>query len=167
MKQQRIESHLIATKSTNNIRKIVDEKGIGLFREFTGKDYGIDAIVEVFDEGRVTGKIAFIQCKGTSAIIEPMKGKTSSSFISCSRISSATVAYASQNNIIVLIAYASSEDDSVFYYANLVDVLTEEHKEKIESGQDNITVRIPISNNSRDNLDGFWNIINNFYVNNR
>lgn len=162
MKKQRTDSHAIERRAINNIRKIIDAGEIGLFRELTGGDYGVDAIVEVFDCGRVTGKIALIQCKGTSDAIKPMK--KDETVVSCSKISSATVAYAGQNNTIVLILYANSEDDSLFYYINLFDALTEEHKTKINNGQKSITVRIPVQNNSRDNMDGFWNMINNFYA---
>jgi len=35
------------------------------FRESTGRDYGIDMSVEIFEEGRPTGKILFLQIKGT------------------------------------------------------------------------------------------------------
>ena len=34
-------------------------------REATGRDYGIDMSVEIFDEGRATGKVLFLQIKGT------------------------------------------------------------------------------------------------------
>lgn len=161
MKKRRINTHAIATNSTNIIRTIIEKDGDGLFREITGQNYGVNAIVEVFDEGCVTGKIAFIQCKGIYETIMPLK--TDPNVVSCSNISAATIDYAEQNNTIIFIAYASSQDNSVFYYANLRDVLTDEHINKINNGQSHVTVRMPVLNNSRDNMDGFWRIINDFY----
>lgn len=161
MKIQRTDPHKIATKATDIIRGIINRES-ALFRELTGRDYGIDGIIELFDEGRVTGKIAFLQCKGTGKAIEPLKSDKTK--ISCGGISEATVAYAEQNNVIMFIVYASIEDNSLFYYASLSDVITREHKEKIENGQDTITVRIPICNNSLDNMPGFLEEINKFYL---
>lgn len=69
---QRISTHKIETKTRNNIRKIIDS-GPFLFRELTERDYGIDAIIEYFNDEKVTGKIAFIQIKGTNSKLSHLK----------------------------------------------------------------------------------------------
>lgn len=69
----RISSHLIEDKATNYVKmKIIDyfENGDAIYRDLSGRDYGIDGLVELFDNGNTTGKISFIQVKGTHANIE-------------------------------------------------------------------------------------------------
>ena len=66
--------HIIETKSWNWLRTKVDSLGKALFREFTGRDYGMDAIVELFSEdGMPTGRIAFLQIKATEHAPVPLK----------------------------------------------------------------------------------------------
>ena len=52
--KSRILPHEIETVSKDNIHSIINADGRGLFRELTERDYGIDAMVEVFEEGFVT-----------------------------------------------------------------------------------------------------------------
>ena len=49
VKKSRILPHEIETVSKDNIRSIINADGRGLFRELTERDYGIDAMVEVFE----------------------------------------------------------------------------------------------------------------------
>lgn len=45
------------------------DKGDYIFRELSERDYGIDALIECFDGGVPTGKIAFLQIKGMDSVI--------------------------------------------------------------------------------------------------
>ena len=72
----RTHSHLIETKSKDCVRSRINnfkDNGDCLFRELSERDYGIDALIECFDDGIPTGKIGFLQIKGTDAIISPLK----------------------------------------------------------------------------------------------
>lgn len=71
--KRKVKAHDIEKQTTNNIRSIIDADGRGLFRELTGRDYGIDAMVEIFDDGCITGKFGLIQCKGKNEPITPLK----------------------------------------------------------------------------------------------
>lgn len=73
----------------DNVRKIINSENC-LFREVTERDYGVDAIIECFDEGKITGKIAFLQIKGKSGEIVSLKKRP---VISCT-ISTSNAKYA-------------------------------------------------------------------------
>ena len=80
-KEKRIPPHIVETRSRDNIRSLIDRDGIALLRDLTERDYGIDAIMELFEDGCVTGKFALLQLKGKEHKIVPLKG---SEEISCS-----------------------------------------------------------------------------------
>lgn len=61
----RIPANKIETKSRDKIRAIIDNNDNALFRELSERDYGIDAIIELFNNGFPTGKIALVQLKST------------------------------------------------------------------------------------------------------
>lgn len=87
--KSRVNTHIIETRSKDHIRKVINSTGMALFRDITERDYGIDAIIELFDDGSPTGKIALVQIKGTEKNIVPLKR---SNAISC-RISSSNACY--------------------------------------------------------------------------
>lgn len=158
MKKRRISTHKIETDSTDYIRNTIDgyyENGDALYREVTGRDYGIDAIIELFDNGIPTGKIAFIQIKGTKNAIVPLR--TAKSFISC-KITASNIDYAIQNRIPVLLFYVSLNKQPIFYFARLQDVITEDQINKSKR-QNSISVRIPINNSSAEDLDSLFSLI--------
>ncbi len=163
MKRSKITSHEIGQDAENIIRQIIDQSHKAYFRNFTGRDYGLDAIVELFEDGCITGKFAFLQCKGKGEVIEQMA--RNNGYVSCNNISLSNMYYAEQENVLVLLAYASVKDKGMFYYINLSDVLNEDTLNKIKRCQKNFTIRIPASNNTRDNLEGFFEIIDNYYKN--
>ncbi len=152
---QRISTHKIETKTRNNIRKIIDS-GPFLFRELTERDYGIDAIIEYFNDEKVTGKIAFIQIKGTNSKIESLKSKP---VVSCS-ISKSSALYALQTNIPVILVYASLQCENMFYFICLQEGQLD--RDKLEN-QFTITVNIPIQNIIKDNCNELEKIIKSYY----
>jgi len=160
MKVRKTQQHNIEGKSKNIIRTIIEKKDQGIFREVSGRDYGIDAIVEYFDNGQITGKIALIQCKGTGEKIEPLK--TFPNFVSCKGISASNLEYALQDNSLIILTYASVVDNK-FYFVQLNDLITNEMKEKLDEGQERFNIRIPINNNSDEAMERFWNLVKKYY----
>ena len=158
-KEKRIPPHIVETRSRDNIRSLIDRDGIALLRDLTERDYGIDAIMELFEDGCVTGKFALLQLKGKEHKIVPLKG---SEEISCS-ISASNASYALQQNIPVILIYASLEEKENIYYIALQNALTAAPLKKLEKGQDSITVRIPICNCVAEGMQPFFDIVNTFY----
>lgn len=67
------DTHNIEKRGKNNFQVMIDNNDATLFRELSGRDYGIDGIVELFANGNPTGEICYIQIKTTSAQIEELK----------------------------------------------------------------------------------------------
>ncbi len=160
----RTPTHVIETKSRDKIRTIIDnyQNGDALFREISERDYGIDAVLELFHEGNPTGKFALLQLKATEKTIVPNKDNT---FISVPGITLANANYALQNNIPVILIYTSITKNTAFYYSSLQDLITEEIVQKINNNLSNkTTVRIPIENCILDNIQPLINLIEEFYI---
>ena len=83
-------------------------------------------MVEVFDNGCVTGKFAMIQCKGKKDKIEPLK--TEADFVACPGITSSNIGYLGQNNVPIIVVYGSAIDRDNFYFANLKDIISDKQK---------------------------------------
>lgn len=157
----RISSHVIETKTRDYIRSVIDnyyENGDALFRELSERDYGIDGLIELFCEGEPTGHIALVQIKGTSNTIQPLKNKN---VVSCS-ISSSNAKYARQNNIPILLLYATITKPYGFYYIDVNDAVNNMDNSKITE-QGSITIHIPIENNALEDLEPLFEKIRNFY----
>ena len=157
----RISSHVIETKTRDYIRSVIDnyyENGDALFRELSERDYGIDGLIELFREGDPTGQIALVQIKGTSNTIQPLKSKD---VVSCS-ISSSNAKYARQNNIPILLLYATITKPCGFYYIDVNDAVSNMDYSKIIE-QDSITIHIPTENNALEDLEPLFEKIRNFY----
>ena len=157
----RISTHVIETKSRDFLRSAIDgfyENGDALFREISERDYGIDGLVELFDNGEPTGQIAMVQIKGTANRIVPLKRQD---VVSCS-ISTANALYARQDVIPVLLIYVSIEKPETFYFADIHTALNEIDLQKIQE-QDSITVHNPLDNNIVDDLEPFFETIRTFY----
>ena len=159
MGRARTEPHAIETKSQDIIRKKIDsffDNGDALYRDISGRDYGVDAILELFDDGDPTGMISLLQIKGTSMPIVPLKRD---SVVSCN-ISSSNAKYALQTKIPVILIYVSCTPPSAFYYVKIQDALTEKQLRNIHR-QKSITVRIPIANCIIDDLEPLFEIVRN------
>lgn len=160
---QRISSHAVETRSCDIIKLKINaafENGDSLYRELTGRDYGIDGVIELFDNGCVTGMFALAQIKGTGEKIVPLV-KTPQ-FISCS-ISSANAMYAFQNRIPVILFLVSLKAPDTIYFINVKQAVDESQREKIEAGQKSITIRIPVENVAIANMDEVFAIIRDAY----
>ncbi len=157
----RVSAHVIETKATDFIQSKVNgfcANGDSLFRKISERDYGIDAIIELFNNGVPTGQIALVQIKGTENTIVPLKNNE---VVSC-KISSSNAQYALQTNIPILLFYISISKPMSFYFARIQDVITEDIKRKIKKQKD-VTVRIPAENVTADDLTPIFDLIHEYY----
>lgn len=156
----RIGTHRIEDISKSYVSTIINESGTALYREITGRDYGIDAIVEIFENEMPTGKIAFLQIKATDKLIIPLKKRPN--FVSCPRVSRSNLSYALQHNIPVILMYVHLKREKGFYYTILNDYNEDEIREKIEE-QKTTTIHIPARCHIERDSTEFIESINNFY----
>lgn len=80
----KLPSHDIGRRAENKIRIIVESTNQFLLKEITGRDYGIDGLLEYFENDRPTGMVALVQIKGTNKEIKKLETVNK---ISCSKIS--------------------------------------------------------------------------------
>lgn len=160
-------AHARETQSRDMVRSKIDsfyENGDALFREWSERDYGIDAVVEVFDDGCPTGKIAYIQLKGTSKEIKPIQiGPLKGRMVSCGNVTSSSLEYAKQNRIPMMLIYASVAEPQCFYYIDLQSQIEDIEARRKKDEQSEYTVHIPVENYAEDDLSGFFALINSYY----
>lgn len=151
MTKRRTQPHIVSSQSTNKIKTFL-EKNDWLLRDITGVDYGIDAFLEYFDAGAITGKFSLIQLKGTASPIRKLKNSNNVSVA----ISDGTIEYSKQTNIPLILLYTSTDNDSspiYFMELNSYDFTSTK------------TVRIPTDNNLSDSPKGLYDIIKKYYNN--
>ena len=162
-KMSRNSNHVRETKARDMIRSMVDSfypNGDALIREWSERDYGIDFVLELFDNGIPSGKIAFLQIKGTESPINKLK-KTDE--VSCGNVSASSMEYAKQKRIPFLIIYAYLHEPRCFYYTDLQSCVDSVKKKIWQRGQRRVTIRIPYDNKADNNLTGFFDLINKYY----
>lgn len=166
-KKRRTKPHARETVSRDMVRAKIDsfyENGDALFRDWSERDYGIDAVVELFEDGCPTGKIAFIQIKGTSKPIEALKrGELKGKAVSCHEVSDSSLDYAWQNRIPLILVYASMAKPHCFYYVDLQSQIEDIEKRRKKEDQSLHTVHIPIENYAESDLAGLFALINTYY----
>lgn len=156
----RISAHKAETRSCDKARTIIDKHDSAIFRELTGRDYGIDGIIELFAGDYPCGKIALVQLKSTQDNIKKNKRTDD---VSCV-ISTSNARYAFQSNIPVILIYISLSGTG-FYYVDIqkaIDIANKKTKKKIES-QKTITVKIPYANHIIDDVSPLIEIIESYY----
>ena len=156
----RISSHVIETRAKDCIQDRIDsfgEVGDFLFRELSGRDYGVDGILECFDNGVPTGKIAYLQIKGTSTQLVPLKNKK---VISCSGVSVSNLSYVKQNRISVILIYVSLLASRPMFFADLKEISKDITYDK---NLKHVTVHIPIENCAIDDISPIVEIVNRYY----
>ena len=158
--------HAKETQSRNYVRSIIDgyyPNGDALIREWSERDYGIDFVLELFDNGTPTGKLAYLQIKGTGSPIEKLK---KSNEVSCSNVSLSCLAYAGQDRIPFILIYASLSNPGCFYY---IDLQKANITSSINPLKKKVTVRIPHANKVEQDssgscdLKGFFELVNSYY----
>lgn len=160
-KVSRINSHKIEDKSKNRLNIMIDDLGNGdilMLREVTGRDYGYDFILEIFENDEPTRKISFIQLKGTNKKIEKLKG---SDFVSCPNVSKSSLKYVRQSKIPFILIYLSLKTKS-FYFENLLN-RKQEMNGYLNSNNDKFSIRVSALNHVESNMDIFYKMINEYY----
>jgi len=155
--------HIIETKSKDIIRSKIDkfyQNGDALYRELTERDYGIDALIELFKEGNPTGSLALLQIKGTEKKFKALKRKP---YISI-QISTSNAKYGYQNNIPIMLLYVNTLNDEDIYYVKLQEAVGSIAQNKIKE-QKEISINIPISNCIKEDLEPFFETIRCSYRN--
>lgn len=155
----RIDSHKIETNSKNRFRIIIDLNNYcdALIRDITERDYGIDFIMELFENNNPTGMIAFIQLKGKQ---ESIKQNKRSNDVSCSGISINSLQYGNQRIIPYIIVYLSIKNEE-FYFIDLQSVVKEI---KNNNDRKSCTVRIPADNRcNKDDVKKFIDVVKKYY----
>ena len=154
---ERVSSHIIAEKANNWFKYFCEENsknGDILVREITGRDYGVDLVVERFKSGQPTGIIAFIQIKGTEKEL-PKKGTN----VSCPDVSLSSLKYAKQNRVAMFLVYTFIKHKK-FFFLRLQDIDIDGYLDKASNDKNNKTsIPIPLVNNSGDKLADFFNLI--------
>ena len=157
----RTPSHTIETKARDYVRNVIDnyyKNGDALFRDLSERDYGIDALVELFFNGDPTGKIALIQIKGTE---KPIKKQKKKDVVACS-ISATNAMYAKQNNVPIFLLYATLAKPENIYYVDINKAIQNEDEKRLKNKK-NITIHIPINNNVSVGLEPLFETIHDFY----
>lgn len=156
-------NHVRETKARDMIRSMVDSfypNGDALIREWSERDYGIDFVLELFDNGVPSGKIAFLQIKGTESPISKLKRTDE---VSCGNVSASSMEYAKQNRIPFLIIYAYLREPRCFYFTDLQSCVEGVKKKIWQLGQRKVTIRIPYANKVENDLARFFDLINKYY----
>ena len=154
---ERVPSHIIAEKANNWFKYFCEdnsENGEILVREFTGRDYGVDLVIERFKKGQPTGIIAFVQIKGTEKEL-PKRG----THVSCPDVSLSSLRYAKQNRIAMFLIYVFVKKKR-FFFLRLQDIEVDEYVSKTFNDKNNRTsIPIPLTNNSEEKLLDFFDLI--------
>lgn len=157
----RTSTHVIELNSKDCVRSRINsfgENGDYIFRELSERDYGIDALIECFDGGVPTGKIAFLQIKGTDSLIVPLKRTP---VVSCGSISVSNLHYAKQDRIPVIIIYVSLKNERPMYYADLREI---SRGVVYKEDADRVTIHIPQDNYIYDDISPVLKIIDSYYL---
>ncbi len=105
--------HDVEMAAVDLVRDAVNKNG-AVFRELTGRDYGIDGLAEIFDEGKITGRFALLQIKGSLKEYVPRRNNMVSR-----KVRDTTYRYTEQRNIPV-VAIAVDTKNEQFYFQDLV-----------------------------------------------
>ena len=131
--------------------------GVALLRELTGRDYGVDGLIELFKDGYATGEFALIQIKSTEKSISIQKRKACVAIditASCAR-------YAIQTRIPFLLLYCSVKD-KITYYRVLNGTITEREKKKID-GNKSVRISIPAEAKLETDFRDLIRVIEDYY----
>lgn len=149
----------VVSKSVHAVRGEL----LGLCRRVSGRDYGIDAIIELFENGDPTGKVALIQIKGTEQGIEPLIN--SPRFVSVNNFSRSNLHYALQDRIPIVLIYANVEKSEEYYYFQIVQTGPKKPAELLKLDQETVTIHLSANNYVDYDATALLHSINNYYEN--
>lgn len=160
----RTKSHVIETRAKDYLRAKIDSfysNGDALVRDWNERDYGIDLVVEFFENGVPTGNLAYLQIKATeNRIIK----NTNSDDISCPGVSASCLEYAKQDRIPFILIYLSIVEPIEFYYIDVQSMNVKELQEKARANSSNrISIKIPLTNKSDGDMTMLFKLIHSYF----
>lgn len=152
-------SRTIDSRAPNLARMVVEYDGTVIWHDARIDDFGIDALLEFFSNGCITGRYMPMQLKGTSKAIQPMK---TLECVSCS-IKTTTYRYAQQDALPILLLYISLED-CLLYYEIIQDLIKgQQNFKKPNEGTATVTLHIPTTQVIRAEANDFGSVLWNLY----
>lgn len=152
-------SRTVDSRSTNLARSVVEYDGTVIWRDTRIDDFGIDALLEFFPNGCITGRYMPMQLKGTSRTIQPLK---TSECVSCS-IKTTTYKYAQQDALPILLLYISLED-CLLYYGIIQDLIKKQRNfKKPNEDTASVSLHIPTTQVIRTEAKNFGSVLWNLY----
>lgn len=152
-------SRTIDSRAPNLARMVVEYDGTVIWHDARIDDFGIDALLEFFSNGCITGRYMPMQLKGTSKAIQPMK---TLECVSCS-IKTTTYRYAQQDALPILLLYISLED-RLLYYEIIQDLIKgQQNFKKPNEGTATVTLHIPTTQVIRAEANDYGSVLWNLY----
>lgn len=160
----RTKPHVIETNSKDYIRTKINsfyKNGDALVREWNERDYGIDLVIEFFQDGYPTGEMTYLQIKATEdTIIKNVR----SNDVSCPGVSLSTLEYAKQKRIPFILIYISLKDPKEFYFIDIQSLNVEElYKKAKGNSTKKTTIKIPSINRSDGDLTSLFQLIKKYF----
>ena len=152
-------SRTIDSRATNLARMVVEYDGTVIWRDTRIDDFGIDALLEFFPNGCITGRYMPMQLKGTSKTIQPMK---TLECVSCS-IKTTTYRYAQQDALPILLLYISLEDRLIYYGIIQELIRGQRGFKKPDEDTATVTLHIPTTQAIRAEAIDFGSVLWNLY----
>lgn len=156
MTKTRIPSHLIEERAVSSTRLQIGQHQEMLYRECSGRDYGYDGLIEIFDEGAITGKFALVQIKGveTWSNLKILKNRK---YIT-QKISITTAGYAVQNRIPLFVIIASADKKENGFYYVLLQKSTSDKKfqKRMQENKKSVNIHIPFTYPAPDNANNLY-----------
>lgn len=163
MTKVRIDAHRIEERAVNSARSQIDQHQGMVYRMCSGRDYGYDGLIELFDESSVTGKFALVQLKGvaTWANLKILKKRD----VISQKISITTARYAIQKRIPLFVIVASaSKTESGFYYVLLQKYTSDrDFRKRMHKNKTSLTVHLPFASPAPENADYLYQEILDYH----
>lgn len=130
------------------------------YREETGCDVGVDCIFELVEDEKWTGDRLLCQVKGTTTPNFLCKTKCISINMKVS-----TLNYALNQGYSFLVLYVDVNDDTIYYLpVQEYFIANKTLFDKLESGQDNISLHIPSDNVVLNDINNLIELAKSRYV---
>ena len=142
----RDEQKVVGNRGVSTVHSVTSGCPDMLFRQLTNDDNGIDSMIEIYNNGKITGKFVLVQIKAKRELIIPLKNTNETS---CT-LNHTILQYCQQRTTPVIIAYCSWATPNLFYYMFMDEtVMSQSNVKNVLSGhslQKTATIRIPFDN---------------------
>lgn len=159
----RTEPHKVEQNAKNGLWMELGHHGQMETRDVTGRDWGFDFLIEIFADGEITGKLAYVQLKGVEcwANMKIIKKRTQISI----GITPSSAKYASQQKIPFFVIVASAaKDENGFYFMLLQSVANEaKFQKRVRENKKSIQVHLPYLEPILENSCKLYQAIVDYY----